>query len=246
MVLRVPPRDKFLGKLIRSPLSILPKSTVVPILSGPLKGARWIIGSSVHSCWAGTYELSKLNLLCKFLRAGQVMYDVGANVGLYTLLGSRIVGSEGSIYAFEPLSENCRLLERHLELNHITNCRVINAAASNHAGIRKFDTTNGALMGRLSDSGETSVQTLDLDSFWMAEPGSRRPQFLKIDVEGAEMDVLRGASSLLSACAPGLLLATHGPEVHAKCNGYLASLGYKVTQIEPNELLALKERITPE
>jgi hypothetical protein len=140
-----------MGKLIRIPLALIPRSRVVPIVSGPLKGSRWISGSSVHACWIGTYELKKLKLVCKLLKSGQTMYDLGANAGLYSLLGSRIVGPSRRIFAFEPLSENCRNFEWPMELNHITNCHLFNVAVSGVEVIQKFEIENGLLMGRLSD-----------------------------------------------------------------------------------------------
>ncbi len=95
-----------------------------------------------------------------------------------------------------------------------------------------------------ADSGTLSVQALDLDSFWMANPAVRSPQLIKINVEGAEMEVLTGAVAMFKACSPGLLVATHGPELHEQCKDYLGSLSYTVEEIALNELLALKKGIS--
>src|SRR5687768_7123297 len=109
------------GKLLRLPLRLIPGSAVVPVLKGPLRGARWVVGSMPHGAWLGTIELHMLRDLAGRLRAGMTVYDLGANVGLYTLAAARAVGAEGRVYAFEPLPRNVSYLKRHLALNKLTN-----------------------------------------------------------------------------------------------------------------------------
>lgn len=62
-----------IGKLLRAPLRLIPRSAVFPILQGPLRGKRWTVGSGSHGCWLGSYEYSKQTLLRQELRAGQVV-----------------------------------------------------------------------------------------------------------------------------------------------------------------------------
>ena len=70
-----------LGKLVRLPLRLVPRTAVVPVLSGPLRGARWIVGAATHGSWLGTYEAAKQLLIERALKPGSVFYDVGANAG---------------------------------------------------------------------------------------------------------------------------------------------------------------------
>ena len=114
-----------LGKLLRLPLKLIPGKTVLPILQGPLKGKRWIKGSSINGCWLGTYELDKQVLFSKYIKHGMTVYDVGANVGLYSLLSSVLAGKEGKVFSFEPLPENISYLKKHIKLNNLTNVKVI-------------------------------------------------------------------------------------------------------------------------
>ena len=106
-----------LGRLLRLPLRLLPAGAVVPILSGPLRGRRWVVGAGPHGYWLGTYEADKQRLLQTLLREGDCFFDVGANVGFFTLLASALVGRSGRVVAFEPLPQNLAFLRRHLLLN---------------------------------------------------------------------------------------------------------------------------------
>jgi hypothetical protein len=85
-----------LGKVLRLPLRLLPKGMVVPILTGPAKGQKWIVGSSNHGCWLGTYELEKQAVLERFVKPGMTVYDIGAQAGFYSLFFSRLVGGADS------------------------------------------------------------------------------------------------------------------------------------------------------
>src|SRR6267143_3626666 len=76
------------GKLLRLPLRLLPKQAVVPVLQGELRGTRWIVGSSTHGCWLGTYEHENQRLFASLVLASGLVYDLGANVGFYTLLAA--------------------------------------------------------------------------------------------------------------------------------------------------------------
>lgn len=111
------PRRSVLGRVLRAPLRLIPPGTVLPVLQGRLRGARWIVGAGTHGCWLGSYEYGKRRLFERLVRPGQVVWDVGANAGFYTLLASRLVGSTGSVVAIEPLPRNLSYLRRHLELN---------------------------------------------------------------------------------------------------------------------------------
>jgi hypothetical protein len=70
---------------------------------GPIRGMRWRIGSSVHSCWLGSYEAAKFAVVARAVRPGMTVFDIGANAGYYTLLFSRLVGQRGNVVAVDPL-----------------------------------------------------------------------------------------------------------------------------------------------
>src|ERR1039457_4559604 len=141
-------KETLIGKLLRAPLRLIPPRTVVPILQGALRGKKWMVGSATNGCWLGSYEYAKQKALQRELKAGQVVYDVGANVGFYSLLASVIVGDAGHVYSFEPFPENVRQLRKHLEMNHIKNCTVIDAAVSSADGDAIFDPSEDRCTGR--------------------------------------------------------------------------------------------------
>lgn len=88
-----------LGRAVRLPLRLIPKQAGVRILQGPLCGRRWIAGSSNHGCWLGSFEAEKQRKISELVRPGMVCWDVGANVGFYTLLLAELVGAAGSSHS---------------------------------------------------------------------------------------------------------------------------------------------------
>ncbi len=146
------------GHLLRLPLRLIPTDMVLPVLQGELRGSKWIAGSSNHGCWLGSYEYEKQRLISGMIAPGTTVFDLGAHVGFYTLLFSRLVGSGGKVVAFEPFPPNLRYLRRHLALNRITNVEVIEAAVSETMGTTSFQTGKTSSMGQIAETGEFSVE----------------------------------------------------------------------------------------
>lgn len=220
------------GKLLRYPLRLIPPEATVMILQGRLRGRRWIAGSGVHGYWLGSYEYDKRRTLEALIAPGSVVYDVGAHVGFYTLLFSELVGPAGQVVAFEPNPRNVAYLKKHLEINGITNARVVEAAASDFTGMAAFADDSTSFTGRLSSRGSLEVSAVTLDEFVQCEDAPK-PDYIKIDVEGAELSVLHGARGLLTGRRPMVFLATHGKELHARCCEFLGSLEYHLQPVLP-------------
>jgi FkbM family methyltransferase len=220
---------KSLGKIVRLPLSLIPSDAEVRILRGPLRGKKWIKGAGTNACWLGAYEAVFLRSLANAISPGFVVYDVGANVGIYSLVASLQTGPGGAVYAFEPLQRNLLYLRRHLSLNNIQNCVVCEAAVCNTEGIRAFSAAAWhPSMAHLSKDGEILVSSTTLDSCIYGEKRFRPPNVVKIDVEGAEFEVLEGASRALAEFHPTIFLEVHGTQLHADCCAYLLAKGYRV------------------
>lgn len=158
----------------------------------------------------GTYEPGLLALMSRLLRAGDVFVDVGANIGLMSLVASRLVGSTGYVYAFEPEPGIYNRLLDNIALNSATNIEPIpHALGSSHERRRVFSypavnigraslvESKGAIL-----AGETSVITLD---DFLLERSARVPRMVKIDVEGFEYEVLLGATRMLRLKNPPVL-----------------------------------------
>lgn len=235
-----------LGKFLRFPLRLIPTEMRMPILQGRLTGKQWIVGSSQHGCWLGSYESDKQLLFEKTITEGSVVFDLGAHVGFYTLLASTLVGSKGRVFTFEPMPKNLFYLKEHLRLNRMTNVTVIEAAVSDCSGVTYFEEGSSTFEGHISSQGTLQVKTVSLDEL-IARGEISTPDYIKMDVEGAEMQVFSGAKSLLANARPTIFLATHGDDVHQQCCQFLTSLGYQLQPIggksleQSDEILAYYE-----
>jgi FkbM family methyltransferase len=227
----LPTSQTLFAKILRLPLSLIPRETEVRILRGPLRGKKWIVGAASHACWTGSYEVDRLSAFGDAIAPGATAYDVGANVGIYTLLASLRAGPSGKVYAFEPVERNLRHLRRHVMLNRAENCAIVEAAVSNTEGIRRFSAAAWEFsMGRLSPDGEIEVSSVSLDGCIYGERGFRPPDIIKIDVEGAEWEVLEGASRAITEFHPVIFIEVHGTKLHADCRAFLVEKGYRVEE----------------
>jgi len=230
---RAPSSGEIFGRLLRAPLKLIPASTPVRIISGELRGRHWIPESAIHRCWMGWYERDKQRLVSNEVRRGSTFYDIGANVGFYTLLASALVGA-GRVVAFEPLPRNLKYLRRHVELNKIDNVTVLEAAVSDRNQVLHFHAEETGFMGRLSDDdSELPVESVSLDAL-MGDGKIPPPDYIKMDVEGAELLALRGAEQVLRRRYPTIFLATHGHDVDRQCCEFLESLGYEIRRLSPS------------
>lgn len=223
--------------------SILPKGMIVPILQGPNRGMKWILGSSSHSCWLGSYERAKQKPIQQYLKAGMTAYDLGANVGYYSLFFSRLVGEQGKVYAFEPFFGNCRVLQQHLKLNRLKNVVLSECAVSDVQGEVLFyqsQISNQAgtiISSSVTEKKESSykIPTISLD-YYVYTQGNNAPDLIKMDIEGAEYFACLGMEKILLKQKPVIFMAFHGVEVWRKCFAFLKSLHYKIVALDHTPL----------
>lgn len=203
----------------------------LPVLAGRLRGRWWLPASrgKVLRILGGTYEPEQTRLFEAHVAPGATVLDVGAHVGYYTLLSAVLTGPTGRVLAFEPNPANAAFLRRHVAINGLDNVRVEQAAVSDAEGTARFDFGSGSGTGRLADSGAIEVRTVTVDGV-CAEHGLV-PAALKIDVEGAEAAVLRGAAATLERARPVVFLSTHGPDAHRKSLDLLRGHGYWLAPI---------------
>lgn len=149
----------------------------------------------------GSYEATEIALLCSFIRPGDVVLDIGANIGLYTLAMSRAVGDTGIVIAVEPDPDNLRFLEHNVQANHCSNVVVVPCGLDDHDGVRQLfqveDNRGYLSFVDLCDTKKAvEVRVRTADSV-LRELGVTAPTVAKLDVEGAEPLVLAGLS-----CSP--------------------------------------------
>ncbi len=189
------------------------------ITAGPIKGLWFIAGKRVFyskDFWSGAYEENFCCFLQKTVPEDAVCYDIGANIGYHTLIMAHSANNGGLVYAFEPIPEVCEVLIRNTQINNLHNVVVVNKVVSRESGtlslIRNID-IDQAIMSAETKKNNPFRETITcaattIDEFVAA--GNRSPSFLKIDVEGAEVDVLAGAIDTLRKYHPIIACETHG------------------------------------
>jgi FkbM family methyltransferase len=199
------------------------RNAPLPVLRGNGRGLRVRFGESTLSRTIRSAERQVEDTLLDLLHPGDVVYDIGANVGWYALLAARRTGPEGRVIAFEPGLENATLVRRNATSNG-ANIMVVPAAVSDRDGWAMF-LNKGSLQSRLDKNdddaqakrragrrhnvkGRIPVPVVALDS-WIEQTGAPLPSLVKIDVEGAEIGVLRGMSGLVGSFKPTLIVELH-------------------------------------
>jgi len=170
----------------------------------------------------------------KLVLPGMVCWDIGANVGFYALLFAELVGESGRVFAFEPVPRNIQFLRQHVQVNRYQNVRIVPRALDDVDGESGFDPGSDPSMGHLTAGGPLKVSCARADTLLVAGE-IEVPDVIKIDVEGAEACVLRGAKHALEH-RPVILLATHGDYVRRSCIDLLAASGYSIHALDDGAL----------
>ena len=222
------------GKILRGMLKLVPKNSVLPILQGGLKGKKWVKGSGANGYWLGTYEWKKQKIFGEKVKEGDIVYDVGAHAGFYTLLAAELVGKNGKVFSFEPDPRNVFYLKKNVSLNKYNNIEVLETAVSGKTGIYSFNAEKDSFYSKFSKDGVLKVKTIALDDLRSKE-GILPPNVVKIDVEGAELSVLEGTAKILKEFKPLIFLSTHSQEIYNLCLNFLKPLGYNLEIIEQTD-----------
>lgn len=162
----------------------------------------------------GAYEPDERAFIVSHLRAGDVALDVGANIGFFSILMAAQVGPAGHVYSFEPLNRNAALLERSVAENRFqTRVTVTRAAVAEAQGTlelispRVTNNWGGAYLRTDSSEVPADHELLSVPIVTLDTCALRRPvRLIKLDAEGAEMRVLRGAKAILQQDRPVILV----------------------------------------
>lgn len=189
------------------------------------------------------FEYNERLLTLRLLRPGDVYMDVGANIGLYTLLAADRVGVAGKVFAFEPVSHIYERLLENVRLNGLRNVTSERLAVSDSGGELTITTAGTGFdawssLGQPYMGGELSreqVQTVSLDDFAAEQALLGKVTMMKLDVEGWESRVLQGAGAILSRDdAPTLFVefteaaAANAGSSCKELHGVLTSYGYEM------------------
>ena len=162
------------------------------------------------------FEKKEQYFVRAILKPGDVFVDVGANIGLYTVIGARAVGARGHVYSFEPTSKTFNRLVANVKLNQFTNVTYSKVALSDnrskaelHVSLERWDAWNTLGKPTGTDGSGFGIEEVNMIPWdvFASEHGISKVNFMKIDVEGWECKVLKGASKMLiQADAPTLLV----------------------------------------
>ena len=184
----------------------------------------------------GTLEIPVQEALRRLLGEGDVFYDVGANVGFFSLLAARLVGPPGRVYAFEPVADSAEAIRANAALNGFGNLSVLEKAVAAESGRERLLVVEDLSWSRLDRgrqhpraAARVDVDVVALDD--LVSAGELPPPTLvKIDVEGAELSVIEGMRSTIEHHRPAVVCELH--DTGAEVAGAFAGLGYEVANLE--------------
>ena len=215
------------------------RSFVHTISAGPARGVRFPLTLPQDKLiWTGTWEMDLAAAISDAVRPGDVCLDIGSYRGFFA--GVMGVAGASRVYCFEPSPSNVAALERLKILNPALPIDVQPLAVGDRDGVEEFLIMEEATMGKLATSSfqagtagrdAVSVRVARLDTL-VDSGGVAQPDLIKIDVEGAELDVLRGGDRTIAASRPRFFIEAHSPELAKACSAHLARLGYAVSVLE--------------
>ena len=167
-------------------------------LDGLKLTARPIDGNGRLICYFGTKFDAIFDFLKTYLQEGMVFVDVGANIGSHAINAARLVGRTGSVFAFEADPDTYRLLAENITSNGLRNIVARQTCVSDHVGTLSFYKHRDSAKSSTVDRGEKLSATLPSDTLDNLISANTKIDVLKVDVEGAELSVLRGAREILN------------------------------------------------
>lgn len=182
----------------------------------------------------GIWEKNVTNFIRKKLSYGMNIIDVGADIGYYTLLFRSHVGKLGKIYAFEPNTESKEILDHNIKLNSFENVKTFDVGLYDS---EKKIAMDGDTIIPGDKSNQNIIQTKTLDSM-----GIKDIDMIKIDIEGAEMNALKGMKETLLKYKPSLLIEVHPGKLKdfnsssLEVVTFVKSLGYNIEPVCPKEI----------
>lgn len=185
----------------------------------------------------GYWEKNSTKLVKKIVRKGDVVFDIGANIGYYSCILSRLVGNKGHIYCFEPISKYVKRLKDNIKVNDLRNITVVKKVVSDICVPQKLQVgpSSARTFCGLGEYNHTEVvESITLDKYITEENGIRRVDFVKIDVDGFEIEIISGAEDTLRKYKP-IMLVEFCPEAQEKVGNttgdllkLLQSFGYSL------------------
>ena len=229
---------------------ILPSDQKVwaQVEAGPAKGIWLELNPRTgQNYWLGETEKTCQAVVAEKLRPGDVFYDLGANLGFFSLFAARLVGLAGKVFSFEPDVQIAERLSRNAWRNGFSNITVVGMGVWSASGTVNFVTADSSSpdrgVGRFQQNDNRTngipARCVSLDDFVRGAPA---PQAIKCDVEGAEVEAFRGAEDLLSTYHPWILCELHSREKDRAWRELIGGFGYSFESVDSDHVLALPHK----
>ena len=165
-----------------------------------------------RAMWLGGFEREESMLVTRLLGDGMTFVDVGAHIGWFTMLAGAAVGPAGRVFAFEAFPPNVVGLRTNVELNHLKSVKVYAVAASDQPGILELGIQAGSDTGSVTAGPRAAVGIVAVGAVKLDDvlPADVLVHLMKIDVEGLELSVLRGANEVLGRTQAVLIEVNRG------------------------------------
>lgn len=202
------------------------------------------------SILTGEIEPATTDLINNEVKVGMNVFDLGANIGWFTLLFSKLVGDSGHVYSFEPDPQLFKTLQENVELNMLHNVSIFPFAVSNKSGISKFSLNtmqdgDNRLESTTMKKNAIDIQTITLDEF--CDKNSLRLDFIKMDIQGSEPKVFEGMKKLVASNPKIKIITEFYPlaiiDVGSSPEDFLNSLeqsGFRIKEIGEGKFVQLK------
>jgi len=166
----------------------------------------------------GVYEEFETEIVKKYVKSGDVVLDIGANIGYYTLILARLVGKKGKVFAFEPDPENFNILQRNVEINGYHNVVLLNKAVVNKTG-KIYLSLSEENKGDHRIASSLSRKTIEIESIKLDDyfENDQNIDFIKMDIQGAEDAAIHGMIQLLTQNKEMKMLTEFSPNLLKEC-----------------------------
>jgi FkbM family methyltransferase len=206
----------------------------------------------IHDVYASMVQHEE-DIVQQFLpKRGDIVIDVGAAFGFYSIVASKMVGQDGKVVAIEPQPDSFDMLNKNIKLNKLTNISTLNYAVSSKKTTLKLYSSYSTVQERAGQSPQQYIEVRadTLDNL-LRQLDLDKANWIKVDVEGAELEVLKGAAGILSKSNDlVLLLEVHSPDlltpVMELCRSYGLTVQFEKVYENGNSHIFLKKRVKPE
>jgi len=231
----------FIGALVHATShALLPWDTRIwiEVNDGLAKGLRLHVNPRYDTTyWDGAYEQRIQAIFAQHVTNGAVVYDVGANIGFFSLLAARFAGPQGKVFAFEPDPDNAARIREHIQANHMDSVVTLTASPVWSSSMRVFFARSTDHSSRLVGTVQVSAhspdgfyeQAVTLDEFANTHGA---PTFIKMDIEGGETEALAGATGIFDSTKPLLLLEVHNRKAEEYVKKWLSERAYSYEPLD--------------